>query len=456
MKISRIPASCGTTQFRQRGNPTEMRGARCQSDNMRRSISRPVASDLRQSIFVTAAVSILLSAIFPTFLLVCDCDFSIPERVTQVGELVRRSGDQLHRHRTNQQGTVEKISPKKRLKEDRISFEALLPAFSCSTKPHARMTSAGFEGMVRQIGGMLEEAISNKLIMPDDLQAVMYTLGAASPYDRLSDNDAAVKADAQEIACEAMKAQSETLACKLAKRTLHMDPDCVDALVLLANLNTRSLRDVIDTLQLAVAAGERSLGVDFISEYRGYFWLHLETRPYMRALQSLADAFFCADLNRDAVKIYARMLDLNPKDNQGARYALIGLNTESGNLKCAAELLEKYQHDGSARFQWARVMERFLIGDLDGASSALQAARKANHFVELLLACKHPWPDELYNIHSTGSEEEAALCFRYLHRILKKQSGAFSWLLAQLAADASQLVQSVDALKKMRVLGRFQ
>lgn len=351
---------------------------------------------------------------------------------------------------------AEKKSATKRLQGDRISFEALLPAFSCSTKPHARMTPAGFEAMVRQISDMLEEAISSKLIMPDDLQAVMYTLGAASPSDRLSDNDAAIKADAQEIACAAMKAENETLACKLAKHALEIDPDCVDALVLLANLYTRTLRDAIDTLQLAVAAGERSLGKAFINEYRGYFWLQIETRPYMRALQSLAGAFFCAKRNLDAVKVYERMLKLNPKDNQGARYPLIGLYIEMENLIRAADLLKNYEDDRSAMFEWARVLERFLDGNLDGASRILKAARKANRFVELFLTCKHPWPDGLSNIYSSGSEEEAALCFRYLHRILKKQRSAFLWLLAHLAGDEFQPAQSADALKRMRVLGSVQ
>src|ERR1017187_1145117 len=224
-----------------------MRALDAKANNMRRSIPRPVVSDMRQINFLTAAVSILLSAIFPTFLLVCDCDFSIPERVTQLVELVRNSGKQLNHHRTTQQGTAEKKSAKKRLKGDRISFEALLPTFSCSLrKPHARMTSASFEGMMRQIGDMLEEAASSKLIMPDDLQAVMYTLGAASPNDRLSDNEATIKSDAQKIACAAMEAEIETQACRLAKHALQIDPDCVDALVLLANLNRGPLRDVID------------------------------------------------------------------------------------------------------------------------------------------------------------------------------------------------------------------
>lgn len=49
--------------------PTKM-SARCQAGNMRRSIPLPVVSDIRQFSFLAAAVSILLSAIFPTFLLV--------------------------------------------------------------------------------------------------------------------------------------------------------------------------------------------------------------------------------------------------------------------------------------------------------------------------------------------------------------------------------------------------
>lgn len=348
----------------------------------------------------------------------------------------RNSGKPLHHHRTTQHGTAEKASAKKRLKGDRISFEALLPTFSSRfRKPHARMTSANIEGVMRQIGDMLEEAVSSKLIMPDDLQAAMYTLGTASPNDRLSDREATMKSDAQRIACAAMEAENEALACKLAKYALEVNPNCVDALVLLADRDRGPLREVIDCLQHAVAVGERSLGQAYINEYRGYFWLQMETRPYVRALQSLADAFFCADLILDAVGIYARMLELNPKDNQGARYALIGLHTELGNLKCATELLEKYQHDWLARLQWACVMERFLVGDQDGATRALKAARKANPYVELLLTCKHPWPAELYNIYPPGGEEEAALCFRYLHRILKKERRAFSWLFAQLAAD---------------------
>lgn len=360
------------------------------------------------------------------------------------------AGKPFHDHRATQRRRGEDKSGTKRLKGNRIAFEALLPAVSCSTRePQACMGSASFDRILHQIGDMAEGAVSSGLILPDDLQAAMYTLSGPSPNGQLSDNDAAIKADAQEIACAAMKAEDETMACKLAKHALQIDPDCVDALVLLSNLNTRTLRDAIDCLQFAVAVGERSLGEAFINEDRGYFWLQMETRPYMRALQSLAGAFFCAKRNQDAVRIYERMLELNPKDNQGARYPLIGLCIEVANLNRAAELLKSYEHDRSAMFEWARMLERLLSGDQSGANRALIAARKANGYVELLLTCKHPWPDELQGTYSSGSEEEAAFCFRYLNGVLKKQRRAFSWLLGQLAADGRQPVQSAEQIRKM-------
>jgi hypothetical protein len=143
---------------------------------------------------------ILLAAIFPKFLHVCDCDFCNLERATQLRKVPRNSGKQFNHHRTTQQGTGEKRPGKKRLKGDGISFEALLantankPAGICGTrKPQARMTPADFEAMMRQVVDMLEEAVSSKLMMPDDLQAVMYTLGGASPNDRLSDSNAPSK-----------------------------------------------------------------------------------------------------------------------------------------------------------------------------------------------------------------------------------------------------------------------
>src|SRR5260370_20542389 len=79
-----------------------------------------------------------------------------------------------------------------------------------------------------------------------------------------------------------------------ARQALAKDPDCVDALVILANATARSQDDLIAGLERAVSTGERVLGAKYLKEYKGHFWGPIETRPYMRARSGLADVLLGA------------------------------------------------------------------------------------------------------------------------------------------------------------------
>ena len=321
-------------------------------------------------------------------------------------------------------------------------------------KPKESMTPATMGTMMRQLAQMLEAADASEVITKDDLNALVASLGGPSPTDRLSDKEADAREEAKQIAFDAMEAETEAQARKLAKRALRLDPDCVDALVVMTNLQARNPHEMIAGLQGAVAAGERSLGDKFIRQNKGHFWLLLDTRPYMRALQALAEAFRGAGINLDAIQGFEKMLELNPNDNQGVRDPLLGLYLETGDLKGAGRLLKKYKEDVSANFEWARVLERFLAGDLDGAGRALTAARKANRHLELFLTQKESLPKELPEMYSPGSEEEAVLVLSYLSGALSKQKEACFWLFDQLAADGVRPTPSASALKKMKVVGK--
>lgn len=271
---------------------------------------------------------------------------------------------------------------------------------------------------------MLDAGDSDEPITQGDLNALMTSLGGPSAFDRLSDKEADAKHEAQQIAFDAMEAANEAEARKLAKRALRLDSDCVDALVLITELEARSPRELIEGLQKAVVAGERSLGEKFIRENNGHFWLLLETRPYMRALAQLAEELRKQGISLDAIKAYEKMLELNPNDNQGVRDPLLGLYLETGDLKGAGRLLKKYKEDRSAVFEWARVFERFLAGDHAGAGKALKTARKANPHVELFLCQKRPLPKEPPEMYSLGSEEEAVLVLNFLSGVLVAQKEA--------------------------------
>jgi tetratricopeptide (TPR) repeat protein len=247
-----------------------------------------------------------------------------------------------------------------------------------------------------------------------------------------------------------MDAPTEAQARKLAKRALRLDPDCVDALVVMIDLDAHSARERIEGLQRAVVAGERSLGAKFIDENEGHFWLLIETRPYMRALECLAEAYRSHEISCDAIKVYEKILKLNPNDNQGVRDPLLGLYLETGDLNGAALLFHQYREDGSANFAWARVLERFLAGDREGASAALRAARGANRHMELILTGRTPLPEERPEMYSPGSMEEAALCVSYLSGALAEHKEAALWLFDQLKKDGLRLAPSKAVLKKVR------
>lgn len=303
------------------------------------------------------------------------------------------------------------------------------------------------EAMMRQLEKLM---VSGGMIEPGDLDALLTSLQAPSVLDGLSDAEANAKYEAQELAFDAQEAETEAQARKLAKRALAKDPDCVDALTVLAGIESDSPRKMIEGLKKAVAAGERSLGAAFIKKNKGHFWGLIETRPYMRAVEQLAALLRAEGLNLDAIEHYEKMLELNPNDNQGVRDPLLGLYLATGNLGGARKLLRDYKEDSSANFAWGRVLEHFLSADLAGAAAALKTARKENRFVELYLSGQKGLPKQMPGMYSPGSDDEAILVLDNLSLAWAKHKEAVFWLMEQLMAGKVQEIAPARTRKRLQ------
>jgi tetratricopeptide (TPR) repeat protein len=258
--------------------------------------------------------------------------------------------------------------------------------------------------------------------------------------------------EAQELAYAAMEAQTEAQARRLAKRALAKDPDCIDALGVLTGIEANSPKQVIEGLQKAVAAGERSLGSRFFKENKGAFWGLSETRPYMRARQQLAEMFEATGLNQDAISQYEAMLELNPNDNQGVREPLLGLYLRTGDSDAARKLLKRYKRDASAVFAWGRVLERILADDLDGAAASLQTARKENPFMELYMTAQRPLPEEMPHSYAMGSAEEALVSLDSLAAAWTAHPAAMFWLLDQILGGQPKKNQAPRSSRRTKDL----
>ena len=238
--------------------------------------------------------------------------------------------------------------------------------------------------------------------------------------------------EAQELAYRAMAAPTRTRALTLARQSLAKDPDCVDALITVAAASARSVGELIAGLEKAVSAGERSLGAQCFEENKGHFGGILETRPYMRARQQLADLLLEQGRVAEAIHHFEALLALNPNDNQGVRDILLGCYLAGDDLDGARHLLREYKEDDSAVFNWGRTLERVLCADFQGAEQPLQHARSYNRFVELYLTGKKKLPRTMPDSYSFGSEEEALICIECLGEAWAAHPEALIWLLMQV------------------------
>lgn len=233
---------------------------------------------------------------------------------------------------------------------------------------------------------------------------------------------------AQELAYRSMETTNRARALRCAHQALEIDPACVDALTVLACVEAEGTEARIAALDRALNLGERALGGPaFFEENLGHFWGRVLTRPYMRTRQALADFLLRAGRVREAAAHYQSMLDLNPNDNQGVRYVLLGAYLELGELEATRRVLDQFPDDTFAATRWSRVLERWLAHDRRRAAKLLRSARLQNAHVEDALLGGHVVKEQSDG-WTPGQPSEAAVVVDCIGRAWRKQAGAMEWL----------------------------
>lgn len=263
---------------------------------------------------------------------------------------------------------------------------------------------------------------------PAALRAMMErALGGFGPNKR---ND---EARAQDLVYDAMEASTWERRLRLVRQALELDPENVDALLIVAESADLGSTELIEALRGVVAAGAKRLGKKAFQELVPHFWGVIETRPYMRARERLASALREAGRLDEAAAEYAEMLTLNENDNQGVRYELLPALLTQGRLDEARALMERYKGDcqWNVVFAWGRVLERLLSKDEVGAANALAVARKQNAHMEAYLKGQRKLPKNLPGSYSPGSKEEAQCFAGVLLPTWKAHPEASVWLSNQ-------------------------
>ncbi|MGA2616370.1 MAG: hypothetical protein ABSF26_02095 [Thermoguttaceae bacterium] len=240
--------------------------------------------------------------------------------------------------------------------------------------------------------------------------------GAETPLDR-----------AQEVMYQAFEASGAEQV-RLARKALEISPDCADAYVLLAE-HARTVEEARKHYEQGVAAGERALGKQAFEEHAGEFWGFLETRPYMRAREGLAQCLSEAGRREEAAGHYQEMLRLNPNDNQGVRYCLATLLLDLDRDQDLRRLLAEYVNDPSAMWTYTKALFAFREGgESHPANKLLAQATKANKHVPAYLLGHKQLPTDLPPYVTRGGEDEAVSYAVGNRRAWLNAPGAISWL----------------------------
>jgi len=215
---------------------------------------------------------------------------------------------------------------------------------------------------------------------------------------------------------------------ELAKQALAVSADCADAYLLLADEAARNDREREQLLIQAVEAGKHVIGEEF-EELIGEFWGFHQTRPYMRALLSLAEFRRTRGQFDQAITRYQEMLQLNPNDNQAARYSLAGALILADRDDELRKLLKKYKETIGAFGRYTGALAAFRKSGKSAQSANLLAqAVSGNRFVPDYLLGRKPLPREEPDWYSVGSDDEAVIYAGLFMEPWRQTKGALEWL----------------------------
>lgn len=303
------------------------------------------------------------------------------------------------------------------------------------------------EVMMRAIGQQM--AAQGPMDMDQANQFLATLEGKQVPFTPTTDAERAVA-----LVDQAFEARGRRQV-QLAREALKLDPNCVDALLLLAD----RAGDPESSLPLyvqATEAGARQLGPELFEQEAGNFWGILDTRPYMRARQQLALTLMDLGRSPEAAGHLRDLLRLNPGDNQGNRYLLIHALLDENQLDELDALLNdpEYKDEESAEWAFSRALLAFRK-DPDGpeAQAQLERAMRVNpHVVPFLTGRGRP-PAGTPASYSPGGEDEAVLYVDQAAPEWHNTDGAIEWL-EEAFETAKKRIRRAKAQSKPKAKGK--
>jgi tetratricopeptide (TPR) repeat protein len=247
----------------------------------------------------------------------------------------------------------------------------------------------------------------------------------------------------------ALRVRSETKKIALLKKAIENDADCARARIELADAEfrggdwTTSLRayDEIISREYPRWTGRQPR-----------WWIDTETRPYLRAIFGRAMTLWHQQRHPGAAETLADLLEINPRDHQGARFLVPMVHMLSEDFDAAQASYEAYEKaypgdyaEPSFLFGWA-LLHAYFGRDTESSARYRTAILKNIYIASLLLETPPP-PDQALWQPSDRAEINYAREFIESYAPLWDRVPAALRLLRE-ALDESR--ERIDEIVKLR------
>lgn len=201
-------------------------------------------------------------------------------------------------------------------------------------------------------------------------------MSTLSIQDDLSEQNAETSDDFLELA---NSAPTKKKALQYAKKALELDPDNLDAEIMIADLSATTPEKLVDKYKKLIDKATKKLKKQgfFSEDCIGDFWLITETRPYMRLRLNYLDTLIEATRIHLAIDECNEMLRLCKNDNMGVRYILMHLYVYLEDEQSALKLLEKYPEE-STQFLLPLSILYYKLGNLTESTKYLEKLNEVN------------------------------------------------------------------------------
>ncbi|MGH8046365.1 MAG: tetratricopeptide repeat protein [Chthoniobacterales bacterium] len=247
----------------------------------------------------------------------------------------------------------------------------------------------------------------------------------------------------------ALRVRSESKKIALLKKALDNDADCAGARIELADSEFRAAN-----WTGALRAYDEVIDREYPhwSGRKPKWWTDLATRPYLRAIHGRAMTLWHQQRHSGAAETLADLLEINPRDHQGARFLVPMVHMLADEFDAAQDAFEAYEKnypndypEPSLHFGWA-LMHAYFGRDVEGLARYRTAILKNIYIAPLLLEAPAP-PDHSIWLPSDRAEIGYAREFIESYAVLWDRVPSALRLLREALDESAPLISEIVELR---------